>query len=249
RCLAETDGDTSVKQLAERLGLPMSTVHRLLQLLGAEGLVQHDPDTRRYQVGFELDRIASLVASRRSLKDIARPFMQAVVDSCHEACLLVVHLPATFQVSVLEGINSSHPLRYDMLLYAAHSLLWGATGRSILAFLSEEEQAAALAHGEPSPGSGRPVPTHAQLRAELAVFQARGYASSYGEKIVGAVGIGAPVLRADGHAIASLCLTIPQMRFEPLNEASLARLLRRQAHALSQTLGFKGRYPGPDMTA
>jgi DNA-binding IclR family transcriptional regulator len=245
RCLAEAGSETSVKSLSEQLQLPMSTVHRLLQLLTSEGFVQHEPSLRRYQVGVELVRISSLIASGRTLKDVARPFMQAVVDSCNEACLLVAHLPATHQVSVLEGINSSHPLRYEMQLYVAHSVLWGATGRSILAFLPEEEQEAALVHGGASPATGRPVPTMPQLRAELQVFRDRGYASSYGEKIVGAVGIGAPVFRADGRVIAALCLTIPQMRFEAVTEAHLARLLRRQAEALSRTLGFKGAYPGP----
>lgn len=244
RCLAEAGSDISVKQLSDQLQLPMSTVHRLLQLLAGEGFVQHEPSARRYQVGVELVRISSLIASGRTLKDVARPFLQAVVDGCNEACLLVAHLPATHQVSVLEGVNSSHPLRYEMQLYAAHSVLWGATGRSILAFLPEEEQALALAQGSASPGTGRPLPTLAQLRAELQVFRDRGYAASHGEKIVGAVGIGAPVFRADGRVIASLCLTIPQMRFEAVTEANLARLLRRQAEALSRTLGFKSAYPG-----
>ncbi|UFN48036.1 IclR family transcriptional regulator [Roseomonas sp. OT10] len=244
RFLAEAGQEVTIKQTADALGLPMSTVHRLLHLLGSEGMVHHDPASRRYQVGVEMARISWLIASSRTLKDVARPFMQAIVDRCNEACLFVVHLPATHQVSLLEGINSSHPLRYEMQLYTAHSLLWGATGRSILAFLPKEEQAAALARGEPSPGTGRPAPTLEDLRKELRPFLERGYVTSRGEKVVGAFGMGAPVFRADGRVIASLCLTIPQMRAEAVDEARLASLLRRQADALSRTLGFRGTYPG-----
>lgn len=243
RCLAEAGGEVTVTQVADRLDLPASTVHRLLQLLIAEGIVQHDPASRRYQVGVELVRISSLIATGSSLKAVARPFVQAVVDRCNEACLFVVHLPATHQVSVLEAINSSHPLRYEMQVYAAHSLLWGATGRSVLAFLPQAEQDAALALGAPSPADGRPAPPRDRLRADLGAIRAKGYAASRGEKIPGAVGLGVPVLMTGGKVVGSLCLTIPQMRFEAAQEPALTDLLKQQAALLSRALGYAGTYP------
>jgi len=243
RVLAEAGGEVTVTQISDRLQLPASTVHRLLQLLIAEGIVQHDPASRRYQVGVELIRISSLIATGSSLKTIARPFMQAVVDGCNEACLFVVYLPATHQVSVLEGINSSHPLRYELRIYAAHSLLWGATGRSVLAFLPEAEQDAAIALGTPSPADGRPAPARETLRVDLHAIRARGHAVSWGEKIPGAVGLGAPVLMTGGRVVGSLCLTIPQMRFEAGQEPGLTSLLKQQAGLLSRALGYKGPYP------
>ncbi|WP_043829985.1 IclR family transcriptional regulator [Muricoccus aerilatus] len=243
RFLAETGGEVTVTQISDQLQLPASTVHRLLHLLIAEGIVQHDPASRRYQVGVELIRISSLIATGSSLKAIARPFVQAVVDRCNEACLFVVHLPSTHQVSVLEGINSSHPLRYELQIYAAHSLLWGATGRSVLAFLPEAEQEMAMALGTPSPADGRPAPPRDQLRADLRSIRARGYAVSWGEKIPGAVGLGAPVLMKGDKVVGSLCLTIPQMRFEAAQEPALTHLLKQQAELLSRALGYKGSYP------
>ena len=234
----------SIKELSGKLDLPASTVHRLLQLLAVEGIVEKGPATHGYQAGAELIRLSSFIVANRSLNDIARPFMEAVVKGCNEACLLVVYLPATLQVSVLAAINSSHPLRYDMLLYNAHTILWGATGRSVLAFLSEEEQAAAYKSGAPAPGSGRRLPSFRKLRLELQRFRERGYASSNGDKIIGAVGIGSPIYKMDKSVVGSLCITVPQVRFDPAAEERLAALVRGQAEKLSRALAYQGPYPG-----
>lgn len=244
RCMAETGTDISIKELSGKLRLPASTVHRLLQLLSVEGIVQQDANTHAYQAGAELVRLSMLIVANRSLNDIAQPFMEAVVNACNEACLLVAYLPATLQVSVLAAINSSHPLRYDMQLYRAHTLLWGATGRSVLAFLSEEELEAAYSIGAVAPGSGRELPSLENLRQELQVFRERGYASSYGDKIVGAIGIGSPIYKMDNSVIGSFCITVPQVRFDAGKEEQLSALVRRQAELLSRALGYQGPYPG-----
>ena len=70
-----------------------------------------------------------------------------------------------------------------------------------------------------------------------------GYAASRGEKIPGAVGLGVPVLMTGGKVVGSLCLTIPQMRFEAAQEPALTDLLKQQAALLSRALGYAGTYP------
>lgn len=244
RSIAEAGGPVTIKDLSAKLDLPASTVHRLLHLLATEGIIEKDEAAHAYQSGAELIRLSSLLAAKRSMSDIARPFMQAVVDSCNEACMLVAYLPATLQVSVLAAINSSHPLRYDMQLYNAHTLLWGATGRSVLAFLPEEEQAAAYKTGAAAPGTGRKLPSFKVLQQELKAVRERGYALSYGEKIAGALGMGSPIYKMDNRVIGSLCITLPQVRFAPANEKKLGDLVRTQAEGLSHALGYQGRYPG-----
>lgn len=246
KMIAELGGDLSVKQLADRLDLPASTTHRLLQHLVARGIVEHDAVRRRYKVGAELLRIGLLISSRASIKDLARPYMRVVVDNCNEACILVLYLSGSLQVSVVDAINPSHPLRYDIQLDASHSLLWGATGRSVLAFLPEGERNAAIDRNDLSPASGSPPPDRAILMRELESIRARGYACSVGQKIPGAVGIGAPVFARTGMILGSLCLTIPVIRFQSDLETRLASLLKRQAKQLSTSLGYSGQYPGLD---
>ena len=238
QCLAEFDADFSLKDMAERLELPPSTVHRLLQLLFKEGIVERSPAGHLYRPGLELIRIGSLVSSKTRITEVARPFMRAVVERCGEVCMLVLHMPTARKVMVIDSVDSSMALRYQVDKFTPTSLLWGATGRSVLAFLPLEDIERAIADGDPSPASGQRLPARKQLLDDLAAIRRKGYARTNSQKIEGAVGMGAPVFGAERRVIGSLCITIPQMRFKAAAEPQLSNLLITQARALSAALGF-----------
>ena len=243
-CVASSKTDISIKQFSEKLQLPASTVHRLLRILSKDAIIEQDPSTHRYRASSELFRLSSLLSSKSDISILAIPYMQEVVANCDEACMLVRYLPRTHQVEVIGAVNSSNRLRYEIELYRPHSLLWGATGRSILAFLPEQERDAAIRLKSRSPATGAPLPKTQLLIAELNEIRARGYAKTAGQKIEGAVGIGTPIYDSKGRVIASLCVTIPMVRFDPKKETALANLLKSQARQLSASLGYVGEYSG-----
>ena len=238
-CLAEADGPVSIKYLCQTLKLPASTVHRLLGLLAEQGMVERSVDRPNYSPGLELVRIASLLASKVRLIDVAKPFMRALAQDCDETCCLLQYVPERRKVMALHAEFSSHPLRYRIELYQPHSLLWGATGRAVLAFLPPEEIDAAIRIDDRSPATGHAPPPRKALFAELAAIRNRGYAITHGQNIQGAVGIGTPVFNSERRTIGSLCITIPEARFNKRAEARLSQLLMRRAGELSHALGYE----------
>jgi len=247
RVLAETEGDTSLSEVAEKMKLPASTVHRLLHLLMAEGFVERGQAPRTYRAGLEFLRVGGLVVARADLVTVAEKFMQAVVDACDEACMLSVYVPRTRSAMVTRVIYGSHPLRYEAALYAPSSLVWGATGRGILAFLPDEVRQEIIAAEGPSPADARKPVKPAQVERELAAIRQQGYAHTRGQKIPGAVGLSAPVFNSQG-VVAALCITIPDTRFRPTMEARLARTLVQQAALFSAALGWRANTPRASWT-
>ncbi|MEP9399106.1 IclR family transcriptional regulator [Mesorhizobium sp. KR2-14] len=241
RLLAEIDSDISIKDAASHLDLPASTTHRLLRVLMQEGMVAKDPKTSRYRAGIDLERLGSLLSYKKGFRDLTLPYLERIVAQCGEACMFVAYLPATHQVSVMAAVNSLHPLRYEMELYVPHTVLWGATGRSILAFLPEEEQRAIAAKGDRSPATGAPPPAWEILKAELDAIRDRGYVLTRSQKLSGAVGIGAPVRNGSATVIGSFCITVPEIRFDPGKEKALATSLIEQAAEFSASIGFRSR--------
>lgn len=239
RLLAEIDSDISIKDAASHLDLPASTTHRLLRLLMQEGMVAKDPKTSRYRAGLDLERLGTLLSYKKGFKDLTLPFLQKIAQQCGEACMFVAYLPATQQVSLMTAINSLHPLRYEMELYVPHTVLWGATGRSILAFLPEEEQKKIVDTRVPSPTTGALPPAWEELKPELDAIRSKGYALTRSQKVSGAIGIGAPIRNGEGRVIGSFCITIPEIRFDPAKEAELATLLLNETKAFSATIGYK----------
>lgn len=238
-CVAEADGEVSIKSLCQSLDLPASTVHRLLSLLIKEGIVERAPSRALYGPGPEFVRIGSLVAAKVRIADLAKPVMRALADESDETCVLLRYMPTSRKVMAICAEYSSHPLRYQIEMFQPHSLLWGATGRAVLAFLSEAEIEAALADNDRSPASGEKLPPRNVLLKELREIREQGYAITHGQKIEGAVGLAAPLFDSQRRVIGSLSITVPKARFSQKRHIMLGALLLSTAAKLSHMLGFQ----------
>jgi len=248
RVVAESGGGTQIKRVSAELGLAASTVHRLLDLLMREGMVERDPDTPTYRVGREFFRLASVVFNEHPLQAIAAPFLEQAVAAVNETAYLCLYLPREHRLSFASYHESSHPLGYRVRGNEPQSLLTGASGRSILAWLPVEEQAAAFARESAAPGSNaanhaavKALPARRALLQDLAAIRARGYALSFGQRITGAVGIFAPVFGANGGVTGSLGFTIPEHRYDASREAEFSGCAASLATALSASLGHRTR--------
>jgi DNA-binding IclR family transcriptional regulator len=248
RALAESQSAESIKSLAAKLRLPASTVHRLLHLLKEAGIVEQT-DRSSYRAGAEFYRLGSLIVGKTRITEIALPFMREVVKQCDEFCMLCVYLSAERAVMVVESVSSSHPLRYFRDKFMPTPLAWGATGRSILAYLCDEEIRAAYELAGPSPGDGRPLPRYKDFVREMEGIRQQGYAQTFGQKVPGAVGFGTPVFGADGVVVASLCVTVPQIRYRAERTRDIPTLLMTQARLLSRALGHLSEDHSPRLQA
>jgi DNA-binding IclR family transcriptional regulator len=239
RAVVEAPGDVSVAELTAQLGLPRPTVHRLLDLLAKEDMLEPDSVTRRWRPTAECQRLGALLTNRRDLVKLARPVLAEVVDQAEEACLLGIYLPRRREMIYAAEHTSPNPLSYRIELNSPVPVIWGASGRSILAFLPEEEIETILAERAPSRVTGEKPPTAPVMRRELAEIRSRGFATSRGQKIPGSRGISAPILGADGVAAGSLTLTIPELRFREEAKEQLAEMVVSGARKLSVTLGYQ----------
>jgi DNA-binding IclR family transcriptional regulator len=236
RVVAEAKGLVGVKDVADALGLPMSTSHRLLDLLLEAGFVQKDTVKRRYGVGSELFRLASLVAHKASYASQVQPLLDELARETGESAIFAGYLPAQHCIAYAAKSDSPNSLRFRIEPFRHTPLEWGSTGLAVLAFLPEEEQAAAFARAQPSPVTGRRL-TRAAFAERIAAVRRNGYAFTEGEKLPDAVGIAVPLEAAAGEIVGSLALTIPKVRFAQSRTRGYVQLLRRAAAR------FSGRSP------
>ena len=68
-------GGLGVTRIADLLGREKSQVSRTLKTLATFGLVDRDPDTLAYRLGWRIYALASLAGDRRLL-DLARPILK-----------------------------------------------------------------------------------------------------------------------------------------------------------------------------
>src|SRR5262245_49191904 len=101
---AQTRGGLGVSRIAELSGREKSQVSRALASLAEEGLVDRDPDTQAYRVGWRWYALAARTGETR-LASVSAPFLRRLVAQLHET----VHLCVLRGNGVLTLVSESSP--------------------------------------------------------------------------------------------------------------------------------------------
>jgi IclR family transcriptional regulator, acetate operon repressor len=160
--LRALDGENqglSLAQLADRIGLPRSTVHRIVTALAAEGMVATASPAGRVRIGPEFARLASYSHADRWTP--VEPFMRRIFDQIGETVDCSV-LDGS-QVRVIHGIQARHRLRVAADVGTTYPLACSSKGRAILAAYPPEVAARMLPdvpgalYRQDRDGPGRPA--------------------------------------------------------------------------------------------
>ena len=239
RSVAAAETPVSIADLSVQLQLPPPTVHRFLSVLAEQGFVAKDEQNRRYSAGPE---VARLVAAQRTAKlpEVAQPVLEWLSQRFDETVFVAARAEErAVCVSVLE---SSHPLRLNLL--AGDVLPWhaAASARSILAFLPEGS-AARLIHAQ---GMDRFTSNTPQSLAEvdrhLVQLRARGYDVCDDELDSGVWAAAAPILSPHGEVVGSVTLGAPGGRLATENVR--AEVIGAVREAATKIAGATGAMPG-----
>lgn len=231
--MAERGGTVGVTDIATALGLPMSTSHRLLDLLRGAGFVERDAAQRRYRLGLQFLRVANLVRQHTSFAELCQPALERITGQTGETAVFCEYLTERHMAAYAAKSDSPHTLRYRIALFEPMPVECGASGRAILAFLPAQVRDGVCAAPRPSPFSGKRA-TSAALAGQVEVVRRKGFALSSGEKLPDSIGIAVPVLVADERPVGSLMLTIPKSRYVKSKLRAYVALLSKEAGALSR---------------
>jgi len=234
--MAERGGSVGVTDVATALGLPMSTSHRLLDLLRGAGFVERDAAQRRYRLGLEFLRVASLVRQHTSFAELCQPALERITGQTGETSVFCEYLPDGHTATYAAKSDSPHSLRYRIELFEPLPVECGASGRAILAFLPEQIRSGVCAAPRPSPFSGKRA-TSGGLVTQLEDVRRKGFALSSGEKLPDSIGIAVPLRVADERPVGSLMLTIPKSRYVKSKLKAYVALLTKEARTLSRAGG------------
>ncbi|MHB8926432.1 MAG: IclR family transcriptional regulator [Bacillota bacterium] len=238
--LCATDNAVGVREAARAVDMSKSVIQRTLQVLQEAGISTTTPDGR-YRAGPKLYGLAAAVLSRFELREAARAVMQEMWDRCQEGVYL--GLLDREELVFVDKIDSLHPIQYVLPLGQRTLLHVGAAGKAVLAAFSTDEVEKVIRDKGLSEQTPRTITDRSRLVTELDQTRQRGYALSVGERIIGAVGIAAPIIDALGKPVGSFVITIPESRFNRADEGDLAKVVMWGAKRLSMSLGFLDELP------
>jgi IclR family KDG regulon transcriptional repressor len=237
--IALSERPCGIAELAKKLGLAKSNVHRLVQTLVQRGYVRRNDDPPRYECTLRLFELGTVLAERLDIRAAAAPHLVALAEKTSESVYL----------SILEGremlyidkVESSQPIRAYARTGGRSPVHCAATGKALLAYQSEDflESLFPLAKYTPTT-----ITTPAAIRRELDKIRARGYAVNNGEWRATVLGIAAPIFGLSRRPVAGLSISGPIDRLKPAVVRRIAPLVMETANRISESLGLLGeRHP------
>jgi len=231
-------GDMSLGEIAQRLGLNKSTVHRLLATLVRHGHVWQDPATRRYRLGLTFLEFGHRVVERLDVRRHALRVMRALAEESGESVHLNV-LAGTGALCVDEVVGPRGATLGSTVgvVLPLHSV---ATGKCFLAWMDHAERAARLDRLDFAPVTEHTITQRTVLEAELARVRQRGYAVNDEETYPGVRYVAGPIFDAGGRVVASISLGAPVFRAAPSDLPRMGAAIVAAAVRVSASLGYAG---------
>ena len=231
RALYDEPQGLSLAQLADRIGLPRSTVHRIVTALAAEGFIASASPAGRVRIGPEFARLAS--SSRADLWEEAEPYMQRIFDEIGET--VDCSVMDGDHVRVIHGIPARHHLRVTADVGTTFPLHCSSKGRAILAAYPADV-AARMLPAELERYTDKTVTDVGELLKELERVRETGIAYNREEATLG-ICAAAIVIRESSGVLLAISVPVPTQRYWDLEE-KITRVLREvRKDALSALQG------------
>jgi IclR family acetate operon transcriptional repressor len=197
----QQEGPMRVTDAAARLGVSVSTAHRLLGMLVYRDFAEQLPD-RRYGPGSVLRRGLVQAGSVTTLREVALPHLRRLVDALGETANVMVLSGA--DVRFVATVECDRVLRVGDRAGRALPAHLSSGGRAVLATLPDDQLAAVL---EPLGDA-----VAARVARELRTVRRRGFAVNDQATEAGLTAVGVAVPAAGGFTGAALSLAAPSAR-------------------------------------
>jgi len=234
-CFTIDQQELGVTEIGRTLGLNKVVVHRILRELEKSGMVEQNLETRRYRLGYELLRLASVRQSGANLLRTAIPHLDALRDLNGES----VHLSVMRKDSVLRlyVVQTRHFLRYSADVGDESPLHCTAAGKTLLAFSDPETWTERIEASLARFPEYRAIGPEA-LRPELEEIRETGYAVDDQVFLPLLRAFGAPVRDASGQVIAAISTGGVEARIADDRFPEMIRSVTETAATVSRELGF-----------
>ncbi|HEY0920769.1 IclR family transcriptional regulator [Devosia sp.] len=212
----------SLGQISEKVGLPRSTVQRIVGALQAEQLVIAATPDRGIRLGPELSSLAE--SARIDVVEILHPYLAELGERTGETIDLAVFRAR--RMVFVDQIPSAHRLRAVSSVGEAFPLTTTANGKACLAKLSDHQVLDLLQHEQPERFAD--VGRRQHFLDEIAAVRAAKVAFDRDEHTDGISAIGASFFDLQGNLYA-ISIPTPSSRFARSEPKIVRELLKTLA--------------------
>ena len=233
--VAGQDRGVTFSEIVTTLGLPKSSVHRILKDLAELGYLNFNPETKRYFGTLRLAALGAEVMSNFHLRDHIRPH------------LLDLHRETdyTTNMGIMDGmlgvfVDKIESRDFGIKLFSeigkTFPLHCTALGKAMLAF-SGDNLVTKLFEGPLESLTEKTITNEKVFRRELALIRDQGFAVDNEEITRGIMCTAAPVFGFNGEVVCAISITFPAYINADRGIDQETTTIKRYAAVISGSLG------------
>ncbi len=227
-------GGERVTRIAKALGLTQATVHRTLQALIVQQVVEQDARSRRYRLSIEFFVLAARAGNPMNLRDLCRPAVLRLCASLGDTIFVLAR--SGFDAVCLDRSEGPFPIRsFTGDIGGRIALGIGQGSLAILSFLPEAEREEVIRFNLPRVRE-LGMFDEVYLRTEIDSVRKLGYAGRNTGLLEGMAGVAVPVCDREGRAVAALSVGTIADRLNAERLPTVVELLKREARAIGPKL-------------
>ena len=236
--LEDSRGEVGIAELSKRVGLHVSTAHRLLATLVARGYARQSSESGRYALGARALHLAESYLGQMDLRRAVRPALERLSEETGETANLVIL--DRREALYLDKVESPQSLRIFSRIGRRAPLHSTAVGKVLLAYRPKAQVDALLRRGPLERLTKQTITSVAQIRRELEKVRDQGFALDREECEEGACCIAVPIYNSRGDVEAAIGISAPTTRLTPRRVEELIPIMLRTGREVSSQLGFSG---------
>ena len=228
-----------LSELVEQCDLSKPTVRRMLLALVRAGLLDQDPETRRYYIGPEIYVLGMLASTRFGIHPISLRSLVRLSQETGDTAFLSV--PRGVYSICVHREEGPYPIRVHALHAGdRHPLGVGAGSLALLSALPDHEVEEVLATNADVLAEKYPNHPPSVLRSLVQETRVNGYALNPGLLLPSSWGVGVPIRGADGRPIGALSIAAIESRLSEARQREIASLLMKEATWIEMRLSEVG---------
>ncbi|MCR4429197.1 MAG: IclR family transcriptional regulator [Caldiserica bacterium] len=209
--IADSRYELGLVEISRRVFLEPSTTYRLLKALENHRLVQQDPKTNKYSLGFRAFEIGNSIPFLVFLRSVARGPLETLRDRTGETVNLAIR--DSYEAIYLEQIPAqTYTLRVITELGRRVPLHATALGKILLSGLNPEELKNYIKNPL-KPYTAKTITDPKILLEQLEEIRKRNWARDIEEFEFGACCVAAGIKNGEGGIVAAISLSGPSIRF------------------------------------
>ena len=232
--VVEVETDTTPSALANHLGLPKASAHRLCQLLEQEQLLSRDLDGHGLVAGPRLRRLAVNVLGSDGPRAPRQAILQSLAEEIGETCNITI--PDGTSMVYHDRVESAWPLRIQLPVGSHVPLHCTASGKLYLSSLPSARRRRVIARLDLEPHTANTITDAAALEAALKPIRSDEVGVDDEEFLDGMVAVAVPIKDPQGRVCATLATHGPVQRMSLERARAQVPNLKRAAAELAATL-------------